>query len=92
MNYYSQLEPFLVGLIVALSALALLRSKLPGALTRITAALRRAGVPESICERLAPTAAGSCNTGCKACSGCGPTKESTFIVVHPTPRHARPEK
>lgn len=85
MNAYALLEPLLVGLIVSICAGAALRRMAPRLLTRLGAAIQRAGLPVwlgDLCGK--PTATADCSSGCSSCSNCGPlpVSEKHVVVLH----------
>jgi hypothetical protein len=81
MSTYSIVEPLIVGLVVAGSALFSLRQTMPKAAARVGELARRGGMPDRLASFFfgAPKAA---DCGCGQCSGCGPAQSSQTITLH----------
>jgi len=81
MSTYDIVEPLIVGLVVAGSALFSLRQTMPKAAARLGELARRGGIPERFAGFLFG-AAKAADCGCGQCSGCGPVQATQTVTVH----------
>lgn len=81
MSTYGIVEPLIVSLVVAGSALFSLRQTMPKAAARLGELARRRGVPERFATFLFG-AAKAADCGCGQCTGCGPVQTTQTITVH----------
>lgn len=84
---YEIFEWLVVGAALAFSVVKIVRTLAPHSARVLSRGLRRAGVPATVADSLAP-AAPACDDGCSVCDKCGPSPADRpqVIIVRKTPR------